>query len=364
MHKEMERGWLADGLATLRRRDTSGAGTGLCRALAAQLGIDVALVRAAFVALTFCSGFGLALYAWGTLLTAGPSGQRPIDQAIGGFSTWPKGAQFGLVIGSTIAVIMTVGSLTPLPWFLAILALVPLVWFLRKHSPQLRGAEVALPSMDEDELVADWRTRMSAAAGSSREPVALPVLDLEPPPPPQPPSPAARSWLGGGLILALGALVWALCQTVLALPMATSMALATLVLGAASVLFASLSRSKSLPRPFLAVLIAALIGCGWVTTAPSMRALPDESTRSVKAFATTTTVDLRDMDLAAVDTIEVVAVASTVRIIVPGPPEDGVNTAKRFSSVEISDLTGPTWEGKRLVIDATASTVTIFEEGP
>src|SRR3954453_9604827 len=47
----------------LRRDPEAGILGGVCAGIAAQLGFDVALVRIAFVALTFAGGIGLVLYA-------------------------------------------------------------------------------------------------------------------------------------------------------------------------------------------------------------------------------------------------------------------------------------------------------------
>ena len=58
---ELDLAWVHPRLGGLARRDTTGLGSGLSRAVADRLGFDVALVRMAFIVLTF--GAGLLLLA-------------------------------------------------------------------------------------------------------------------------------------------------------------------------------------------------------------------------------------------------------------------------------------------------------------
>ena len=67
MSTELDLGWLDPGLGALQRQE-SGMGSGLCRAIATRMGIDVVLVRVAFALLALSGGLGVALYAWGTAL--------------------------------------------------------------------------------------------------------------------------------------------------------------------------------------------------------------------------------------------------------------------------------------------------------
>src|SRR3954451_17426653 len=49
--------------SALRRDRANGVAGGVCAGIAKQLGIDVRVVRIAFVAITFAGGLGIALYA-------------------------------------------------------------------------------------------------------------------------------------------------------------------------------------------------------------------------------------------------------------------------------------------------------------
>ena len=76
MAPELDLAWLDPSLRGLTRRDASGLGSGLCRAIAERIGVDPVLVRVALIVLILSGGLGIGLYAWGTVLTRGPSGTR------------------------------------------------------------------------------------------------------------------------------------------------------------------------------------------------------------------------------------------------------------------------------------------------
>ena len=129
-------------------------------------------------------------------------------------------------------------------------------------------------------------------------------------------------------------------------------------------MFAAASRTKRLPRPFLAVLLVPIVACGWLSTGAkplleTESVTHSDATHAVKYFATTTTLDLTDSDLTDVDTVEIVAVASTVDVLLPGTPDGGITTTERFSTVDIDKADGTIWAGKKVVVDATASSVNI-----
>lgn len=365
MTHDVDRNWLEESIAPLRRGDSSGLGSGLSRAIAAAFGIDVILVRVAFIALTFCAGLGLALYAWGTLLTPGPHGTRPIDSTIAGYASWSRTARLALVLGSSFALVIVVGASTSLPWGLALLASLGIWWLLRRARGHLAGAEPlpSSPAMDENELIDQWRRETAVAVGRQ---VAKAPATAEPPIAPArhpSPQPVARTaWMAGLLLIVAAAGVGALCVGALGMGVAASLAVASIALGAAFLLFTILSPSRRLPRPLLAFLLVPLVACGWLATGGVAAAAPaEEGTRTVRAIATSTTVDLTDMP--ATGTFEIVAVASDVTVIVPGVPEGGIATTNRLSSVDVPRDGSGTWPA-RLVIDATASSVTVVEEEP
>lgn len=362
MAHDLDRLSWEESLATLRRTDSSGLGSGLSRAIALHLGIDVVIVRVTFVALTFCAGLGLALYGWGSVLSPGPNGGRPIDSIITGFRSWSPTARILLVLGTSVAIVAAVGASTSLPWGLALLAALALWWFTRRN--QARGADSAslftAQPMDENELIEQWRRQTSAAVG--RRVVQPPAVAQPPiPAPPSPPAaPAPRaSWLAALVLTASAAGVWVLCFAAFGLSPSASTAVAAIGLGAACAVFGVACRNRRLPRIVVAMLVIPLVACGWLTAGGGVGA-PSGDTHVVRVFADSTTVDLRD--LTDVDTVEIVAVASDVTVLAPGLPEGGITTTKRFSSVDIQpDATSPRWP-VRLVIDATASSVTV--EGP
>lgn len=368
MHKDLERSWLDESLQSVQRRDTSGFGSGLSRAIAQRIGVDVVIVRVAFVVLTFCSGLGLALYAWGTLLTEGPEGKHPVDGTIRSFRGWPSGAQLALIIGTTIGLVATVAATTSLPWGLAIIAVALMAWYLRRNHalrlPSVGGEPVAEPA-NEDELIDEWRRRMSAATGHHSDWVApLPVIDLDAPIAVPEPTARPRTAWAASLLLILVAAAAGAGSVMVGLSAVTALAIGTLALGVGTVIFAAVSRAKRLPRPFLAAVLVPIVACGWLSTGAdplleTQAVTHTDATHAVKYFATTTTLDLTDANLAEVDTVEIVAVASTVDVLLPGNPDSGIATTERFSTVHIDKAGTTVWAGKKVVVDATASSVTI-----
>ena len=66
--------------------------------IAERIGVDPVLVRVALIVLILSGGLGIGLYAWGTVLTRGPSGTRPIDSVLPTFTTWSSLAQKAAVV--------------------------------------------------------------------------------------------------------------------------------------------------------------------------------------------------------------------------------------------------------------------------
>ncbi len=321
MHKDLERSWLDESLHSVQRRDTSGFGSGLSRAIAQRIGVDVVIVRVAFVVLTFCSGLGLALYAWGTLLTPGPEGKRPVDGTIRSFRDWPSGAQLTLVIATSIGVVATVAATTSLPWGLAILAVVLIGWYLRRNRaalPSLDGGPSREPA-NEDELIDDWRRRMSAATGQHSDWVApLPVIDLDSPVAAPEPAVRPRTAWAASLLLVLAAAATGAGAVVLGLSGVTALAIGTLTLGAGAIVFAAASRTKRLPRPFLAVLLVPVVACGWLSTQAAAAPAQDPTVLRISVVGADRVIDLSDVDLTAYTSLEISAIASDLEVMLPG----------------------------------------------
>lgn len=385
MSTELDLGWFDPSLGAVQRREASGVGTGLSRAVAERLAVDVVLVRVVFVVLAMCSGLGVGLYAWGTALTRGPQGSRPIDRWLPGFHDWSALAQKTLVIASTIALMFTIGAAFPLPWGAGVLMLIVLaLWSRRSRSAAAPGQPPsaagryptsALPTtlspahpVDDQALVEHWRRSITEAVGTHRAAVPVPQLpevDLyadaqeEPllPPAPRPRS----SWLGGLAVLAVMIAAATIAGILLGASATVTLAVGTAVGGLGAVLFALVARSRRLPRLVLALVALPMVAIGWLAAqAPLPVVGPD--TRVVQVTAEDAVVDLGEFDLRGYDTVRIEAVASNVDVILPGPVLQ-VETVENLAS-DVTDLTEPVHPSitplqLKVEISAQASNVTI-----
>lgn len=346
MSTELDLGWFDPQLGALQRPDATGLGTGLSRSIANRLGVDVVLVRVVFVVLAFCSGLGLALYGWGTVLTRGPQGTRPVDQFLPGFRTWSPFAQKVLVLATTIALIATIGAAFPLPWGAGVLVLIvlavarrqakknaapPAGWYpppSAPAAPAAAGPQPAHAPLDDQTLVAQWRNSITEAVGTHIAAVPLPQLpevDLYAPdePAPRPAAPQAKpGWVGGLLVLGAMIAVTAIASGALGWSGVVSLAAATAAGGLATIVFALATRQRRIPRLILAALAVPIVATGWLATEVSAGAGPEPArTHTVRIVAEDTVVDLREMDLSGIDTVRIDALLSDVRVILPGPVE-------------------------------------------
>ncbi|WP_231979653.1 hypothetical protein [Tessaracoccus coleopterorum] len=210
---------------------------------------------------------------------------------------------------------------------LALIAGALLLWWLARHRELLGSPEVADPSvpMDEESLVEDWRRRMSTAAGAHQVAPKLPVVDLFSPAPararPAATEPVKSGWLAG-LFITLGSIAAGLIPgLLLGVDPFVAIAIGSATLGLAVVVFAIVGRRRRLPRSFLGLLLVPLVACGWLSAGTAGALTPEVGTHSVRVIAQTTTVDLRDTDLSGIDKVEILAIASTVDVLLPVPRE-------------------------------------------
>lgn len=351
-------------------------GSGLCRAIAARMGIDVVLVRVAFALLALSGGLGIALYAWGTALTRGATGVRPIDSLLPSFGRWSGAAQKATVILSTLAGVSLVSSVTSLPWGPGVILVALLVLARRSrrggswpppspprtafHPPSGPG-----PVVSDEALVADWRSRMHAAVGPARGPDPLPVVDLYSPEPtaapPAVPRPRA-AWLIGLAILAAMVAAGAVVAVVLGGPM-MGLGAALVTGGSLVVLYSAVARSRRVPRPLIGVLVFAMVLGGWLApraAGPGVAPSADAAVLSVHVVGQDRVIDLREDDLLGIDHIDVEAIASDVTVLLPGSPES-VTSEQRLGEVTSSFSEESTPLDITVSVDATLSSVTLEE---
>ena len=195
MSTELDLAWLDPSCRDLTRRTADGLGSGLSRAMAQRLGVDVIIVRVAFVVLALSAGLGLALYGWGTLLTRGPQGSRPIDALLPSFRTWSLGSQKAAVIIMTLIFTFVVAASTPLPWGAGFLLLGAVIVVRRRALRGFRFPEPTGQELSVDAQLVAWRSRLEAAAGTTVTPCqswtsTAPLSARRPPCP----GPDARGW--------------------------------------------------------------------------------------------------------------------------------------------------------------------------
>ncbi|MHA6511161.1 PspC domain-containing protein [Tessaracoccus sp. Z1128] len=370
MSTELDLGWLDPSLGALQRQE-AGGGSGLCRAVAARMGVDVVLVRVAIALLALSGGLGVALYAWGTVLSRGSSGVRPIDSMLPAFGRWSPMAQKAVVILTSLAAVSLISQVTPLPWGPGVVLMALFVLARRGRlgggwappTPSDRRQEGTVAASDED-LVAHWRSTMQAAAGAGRGPELLPVVDLYAPAPvaAHAPGPRARpAWLAGAGILTVLIATGALVAVLLGSPR-LALGLALAAAGALVVVHAVATRRRRVPRPLLAVLVVAMVAAGWLApraAAPTAVPPVDSAVMVIEAIGEERVVDLRDSDLSGVEHIRIEVAASDLTVLLPGSPLS-VTSGELLSDVNVYG-TGAEPLELTVTIDALLSRVTLEE---
>lgn len=371
MTTELDLGWIDPRLRGITRQEP-GPGSGLCRAVGTRLGIDPVLVRVIVALLALSGGLGVALYLWGTALTAGPTGVRPIDSILPTFSGWGRRAQQAAVVVSSIALVVAVSSITPLPWFPGVLLIVILILARRRIAGGPVGARQWAPpaapdrpasaAESDDALIARWRATMGAAAGPAR----LPVVDLYGPPEPAPLPAAPRprtAWLAGTVLVAASTAGGVGASLLLGDPV-LGLGAGLILAGLLTVVHALVTRQRRMPRPVLVATVAGAAVAGFLaaqTAGPaSAEFSAPGSVMTIDAAAESRTVDLSDTDFAGVDRltidstlsevtvdlteadlgdvseIRVDASLSEVILILPGAPSELTTGATHLSEVTVS----------------------------
>ena len=361
MSTELDLAWLDPSCRDLTRREADGLGSGLSRAMAQRLGVDVIIVRVAFVVLALSAGLGLALYGWGTLLTRGPQGSRPIDALLPSFRTWSLGSQKAAVIIMTLIFTFVVAASTPLPWGAGFLLLGAVIVVRRRALRGFRFPEPTGQELSVDAQLVAWRSRLEAAAGTTVH--TVPELDLDSAPVvPTPALPRARrSWLAGLALLAAGGGVGAIAHFVAGFSDVVSLAAGVVAAGATAVVLALVMRTRRVPRLVLAALAVAVLSCGWLASQSGAGPAPDPGVLEISATATDETIDLGEADLTGVDEVVIRAVAADITVAVPGQVGElssDLTLSSLAADPDVETDTGVTVLD-RLVIDATASDVKV-----
>lgn len=360
MASELDLGWLDPQLGSLRRVDR-GLGAGLCRALATRWDVDVVLVRVAFVVLALCGGVGAVVYLWGTALTPGSRGRRPVDSYMPRFHTWGRLGQQIFVLVTSVVAVSVLAPLTPLPWALGVFLLLAALVMRRPRHPEPMSSATQSETVSDDTLVAQWRARMSTAIGTQPD---LPVVDLYAPdealpqrPPTQPAPPA--NWLVatiiGAMALAAGGIGFACGLGALS---ACGIALA--IAGALSLLYASSRRRYRLPKWFVTLLAMTLVPAGWLATEATAPTPTSSGVIAERVVGSSRTIDLTAADLTGIDTIRVKAVAAKVTVILPGPPSSS-SVENKASMIVWDEDSSESSKPYALEIDAAGSWVELVK---
>lgn len=384
MNNLVELGALDRRLTGLQRPAEARLSSGLCRAVAERYGLDPMVVRVATVIAAFVAGIGLVLYGWGTLLTPKVGHQAPIRRILPSFERWSAKTQVMVILASSLLVVISSAGTAGAP-IGPIVILGVLVLVARRGN---KFSPVPTPTTWTDtppDSVEAWRDRIRQHSSIRSQSAKLPTVDLYGTTPASAPAASREqlpvSWLGAILIVSLGAFV-GFASAFFGLGddgVLMAMAACTLTVGGSMTLWALLVRSRRLP----ALLIVVALAGGAVTAANAVAMgnrtpLPDavvvETTSSAVPeeivdlgierhefiAAGEAVVDLRDIAPNEVIEVRVEAVASSVRILLPGNPAEFVQDGFASSFTEV-DGREPVAEDTRitLVVEAVMSRVEV-----
>lgn len=320
-------------LADLTRPPSTGVTGGLCRALAERWQVDPVIVRLVALALTFAGGVGIALYAWGWLLTPRVGGTPPILRWLPAFGTWPQRTQAIIVAVSSLVLVLSVARQTGVGWG-PVIVVGALAWAMARRRRNATGSSSTTPSDSSstavqpnsargaDESVEQWRARLSPHAGSP-----LPALDLYAPEalrqPPVPPTPKTRKrnwWAAAAILLLMGVaacvpILLGLEPAILWSGIAASGTAAVLIL-----LLSLIMRSRRLPVALLVLALVGAVGTGLlaVNHSAALNVPPVEITGENQYYEyfgeAPAELDLTALSVDEATTVSVDATASVVQI--------------------------------------------------
>ncbi len=364
-------------LADLTRPQTSGFTGGLCRALAERWQVDPIIVRLVFMALTFAGGVGIALYAWGWLLTPRVVGTPPILRWLPVFGTWPKNTQLIIIAVSSLVLVLTVARQTGVGWG-PVIVVGALAWALARRRRNSAGSSDSLhmgraatsaptSARSNTESVEQWRARLSPHAD-----FPLPAVDLYAPEAPRQSAarPVEKSrrnnwWAAAAILLFMGVaasvpIALGLTPAVLWAGVAASGTAAVLIL-----LHSLIMRSQRLPLALLLLVLSGAVGVGLlavnhsaVDAAPPYFAPGKDHTYKFFGEAPVE-LDLTGLEIDEATVVFIDATASVVQVRVDEPPGSievesntiAMETSYSNRSQSTSDLT--------IIIDGEFSVVEI-----
>ena len=388
MSTVVDLGTLDHRLGDLQRPAGTTLTSGLCRAVAARLGVDPLVIRLAVIGLVFAAGLGLVLYAWGTLLTPRVGKVAPIRRFVPAFERWSAKTQVLVVIISSLTVVISSAAQGNVSLFPAVLVVV-LILVLRRRGPssytdpgQRAWAPPAMPNepgpAGAARSIEQWRSRLAAYATIRNTPSdPLPVVDLYGPEPEAPVAPPRRSlakvsWLGA-LAIAVISLAAAGSTVMFGLTPTWLWALAvgTGTAGVAMVLWSLLVRSRRLPTLILVLALGAgAVASGAVLqlTTPAHEVIDVPASEASVDYEFVAqgngVVDLTDLPLDATTIINVDATFSNVSVILPAEPAVLTQNAEA-GNIEIVSPSGRYATGERprsaatVHITAVMSNVTV-----
>ena len=268
-------------LEGLQRPLHTGFTGGLCRALAARWRLDPLIVRLIVVALTFAGGVGVALYAWGCLLTPRDGAQAPILRWLPAFGRWSPNTQLIVIAVSSLVLVLSVARQTGVAWG-PVIVVAALAWAVARKRRAGTGSSTVPPASPTaptpppvaGETVEQWRSRVASHAGSP-----LPMVDLYAPDA----APATTlapikhanptSWWGGAAVFLLTAvaatvpLIFGMTPTLLWASVAAGGTAAVSLL-----VWALVARHRRMPGALLVVALACAVGSGLLAVSESQAA--------------------------------------------------------------------------------------------